>query len=190
MKVHSTDPVAYQVTPSSPKIALPSVGALVDHYGSITNALKAGDPAVKQAVFIAEKYYFETIERVGDEKMNHPDAVRRFLSIRLCDLEHESFCVLFLDSRLGVLSFEEMFRGTVDGASVFPREVVKRALEHNATMIIVAHNHPSGSSEPSQADRILTRRLADACRLFDIMIKDHFVIGKGEIASFAERGWL
>lgn len=83
-----------------------------------------------------------------------------------------------------------MFEGTIDAASVYPREVVKRALHHNAAALILAHNHPSGIAEPSQADRRITRRLTDALALVDIRILDHFVVGDGEVVSFAERGWI
>ena len=85
---------------------------------------------------------------------------------------------------------EVLFEGTIDAASVYPREVVKRALHHNAAALILAHNHPSGVAEPSQADRRITRRLTDATALVDIRILDHFVIGDGEVVSFAERGWI
>lgn len=83
-----------------------------------------------------------------------------------------------------------MFEGTIDAASVYPREVVKRALEHNAAALILAHNHPSGVAEPSQADRRITRRISDALALVDIRILDHFVVGDGDVISFAERGWI
>jgi DNA repair protein RadC len=97
---------------------------------------------------------------------------------------------LDLDIRHRVIAFEELFRGTIDGASVHPREVVRAALKHNAAALIFAHNHPSGVAEPSDADRRLTRRLSDALALVDIRVLDHFVVGDGEVASFAERGWL
>ena len=119
-----------------------------------------------------------------------PDDTRRYLSCRLRGYPHEVFACLFLDNRNRVLGFEEMFRGTIDGATVHPREVVKRALEHNAAALIVAHNHPSGVAEPSHADRALTRRLVDAVALVDIRLLDHLVIGDGEVVSFAERGFL
>ncbi len=100
------------------------------------------------------------------------------------------FCCLFLDNRNRVISFDELFRGTIDGASVHPREVVKIALQRNAAAVILAHNHPSGVAEPSQADEIITRRLRDALGLVDIRILDHFVIGEGDCVSFAERGLI
>ena len=100
------------------------------------------------------------------------------------------FACLFLDNRHRVISFEEMFRGTIDGTSVHPRTIVQRALTLNAAALIAAHNHPSGVSEPSQADRSLTRRLQEALALVDVRLLDHLVIGDGEATSFAERGWL
>jgi DNA repair protein RadC len=119
-----------------------------------------------------------------------PDATRRFLVARLRDLPHEVFACLFLDNRHRVIAFEELFRGTLDGASVHPREVVKATLRHNAAALILAHNHPSGVAEPSDADRLITRRLREALGLVDVRVLDHFVVGDGEAVSFAERGWL
>ncbi|MGI9336127.1 MAG: RadC family protein [Gammaproteobacteria bacterium] len=122
--------------------------------------------------------------------LSSPADTRRFLDARLRAYPYEVFACLFLDNRHRVLGFEEMFRGTIDGANVYPREVVKRALALNAAALIAAHNHPSGVAEPSQADRALTRRLQDALGLVDVRLIDHIVIGDGELVSFAERGWL
>lgn len=122
--------------------------------------------------------------------LTDPDAVRRFLSAQLRDLHHEVFAALFLDNRHRVIVFEELSKGTLNAASVYPREVVKRALAINAGAVIFAHNHPSGVAEPSAADRDLTRRLKQALALVDISVLDHFVVGDGSIVSFAERGWL
>ncbi len=119
-----------------------------------------------------------------------PDATRRFLVARMRDLPHEVFACLFLDNRHRVIAFEELFRGTLDGASVHPREVVKATLRHNAAALILAHNHPSGVAEPSDADRLITRRLREALGLVDVRVLDHFVVGDGYAVSFAERGWL
>ena len=119
-----------------------------------------------------------------------PDAFRDYLQLKLADREHEVFCCVFLDTRHRILAFEPLFRGTIDGASVYPREVVKQALILNACAVILAHNHPSGESEPSQADRDLTRRLQQALTLVDVRVLDHFIIGKGRAYSFAERGLL
>ena len=109
---------------------------------------------------------------------------------RLRDKTREAFYVLFLDNQHRVIKGEVLFEGTIDSASVYPREVVKRALDHNAAALILAHNHPSGAAEPSQADRRITRRIGDALALVDIRVLDHFVVGDGEVVSFAERGWI
>ena len=106
------------------------------------------------------------------------------------DLPHEVFAVLFLDNRHRVIAFEEMFRGTIDGASVHPREVVRRSLQHNAAALILCHNHPSGVAEPSQADRRITARLSDALGLIDVRVLDHLIIGDQECCSMARRGLL
>jgi DNA repair protein RadC len=119
-----------------------------------------------------------------------PRAVRDFLSARLRDLPHELFCCLFLDRRQRLVHFEELFRGTLDSASVHPREIVKLALQRNAASVIVAHNHPSGVAEPSMADESITRRIQEALALVDIRLIDHIIVGDGCCVSFAERGLL
>lgn len=116
-----------------------------------------------------------------------PDDTRRFLQLKMHKLEHEVFSVLFLDNRHRLLAFEEMFRGTIDGSAVHPREVVKRALQHNAAAVILAHNHPSGVAEPSRADEAITRRLKEALGFVEIRVLDHLVVGD-EVVSMAERG--
>jgi DNA repair protein RadC len=122
--------------------------------------------------------------------MTAPDAVRDYLRLQLSHQEREVFAVVFLDTRHRVLAYEELFYGTIDGASVHPREVVKAALRCNAAAVILAHNHPSGVAEPSQADQRITQRLKEALALVDVRVLDHFVIGSGERVSFAERGLL
>jgi DNA repair protein RadC len=124
------------------------------------------------------------------DSLENPEATRRFLCSRLRHHPYEVFACLFMDNRHRVIVFEEMFRGTIDGASVHPREVVRRALQHNAAAVILAHNHPSGIAEPSRADIHLTRRLSDALALVDIRVLDHLVIGDGDGVSLAERGLL
>ncbi|MBT8135950.1 MAG: DNA repair protein RadC [Gammaproteobacteria bacterium] len=143
---------------------------------------------LQAAVEIVRRNLRETLDR--PDALTSPRATRRFLHARLRDLPHEVFCCLLLDNRNRVISFEELFRGTIDGASVYPREVVKLALERNAAALILAHNHPSGVAEPSHADEIITRRLRDALALVDIRVLDHFVIGEGDCVSFAERGLI
>jgi len=117
-------------------------------------------------------------------------ATRRYLTSRLRHQPHEVFACLFLDNRHRMIRYEELFHGTIDGASVHPRQVVRRALHHNAAALIFAHNHPSGVAEPSRADEQITRRLKDALGLIDVRVLDHFVIGDGQAVSFAERGLL
>ncbi|HVY65410.1 MAG TPA: DNA repair protein RadC [Gammaproteobacteria bacterium] len=114
----------------------------------------------------------------------------RYLSARLLDLPHEVFSCLFLDTRHRLIRYEELFRGTIDGATVYPREVVKRALQCNASAVIVGHNHPSGVAEPSEADRSITIKLAKALALVEIRLLDHLVVSRGGHVSLAERGLL
>ena len=116
-----------------------------------------------------------------------PDESKDYVKLQLAERPYEVFACLFLDGHHRVIAFEELFRGTIDGCSVHPREVVKTALAHNAAAVILAHNHPSGNAEPSQADRRITDRLRDALALVDVRVLDHLVVGK-EVVSFAERG--
>ena len=122
--------------------------------------------------------------------LSNPELVKDYLQFKLVTKEHEVFALLLLDSQHRVLQFVELFRGTLDAASVYPREVVKEVLSYNAAAVILAHNHPSGVAEPSQADRRITERLSKALGIIDVAVLDHFVIGCGEMVSFAERGWL
>jgi len=119
-----------------------------------------------------------------------PGKVKEYLALQLGSREHEVFAVLFLDAQTRLLRLEEMFRGTLTQTSVYPREVVKRALELGAAAVILAHNHPSGAAEPSRADEYLTQTLKSALALIDVRVLDHLVVGHGQIVSFAERGLL
>ena len=147
-------------------------------------------PAHPQEINVAASERLLEALKANTRPLSSPDEVRRFLRLRLRELEHEVFAAIFVDNRNRVIAFEELFRGTIDGASVHPREVVKAALNHNAAAIILAHNHPSGIAEPSQADEVITRRLKSALALVDIRILDHLVIGDATTVSFAERGIL
>jgi DNA repair protein RadC len=120
----------------------------------------------------------------------NPRTVRDYLAVHYAGMEREVFSCLFLDNRHRLIVLEEMFLGTIDGASVHPREVVKRALKLNAAAVILAHNHPSGVAEPSQADEMITARIRDALALVDIRVLDHLVVGGATVTSFAERGLL
>ncbi len=124
------------------------------------------------------------------QALESPRATREYLIVRLAPLEHEVFCCIFLDNRHRVIAFEELFRGTVDGASVHPREVIKRTLAHNAAAVILAHNHPSGVAEPSRADELITLRLRDGLAHIDVRLLDHLIVGGASIVSLAERGVL
>ena len=124
------------------------------------------------------------------DALTHPAACADYLRARIGGFPYEVFVCLFLDNRHRVIACEELFRGSIDGASVHPREVVRRCLAHNAAAVIFAHNHPSGVAEPSQADREITRHLRQALELIEVRVLDHFVIGSGSALSLAERGWL
>ncbi|MDX1458048.1 MAG: DNA repair protein RadC [Marinobacter sp.] len=138
----------------------------------------------------------EMARRVMDEPLRQgsplrsPEDTRAYLRSRLGTYPHEVFAALLLDNRHRVIQYREMFRGTIDGAAVYPREVVRQALEDNAAAVIFAHNHPSGVAEPSQADISLTVRLKEALGLVDIRVLDHMVVGHGEVVSLAERGLI
>jgi DNA repair protein RadC len=137
---------------------------------------------------VARRYYEQALP--AGQPIRSPADTEAFLMARLRDLPHELFCCLYLDNRHRIISFEELFRGTIDGTSVYPREVVKQALAANAAAVILAHNHPSGVAEPSQADERITRRLKAALELVDIRLLDHLVIGDGTSTSLASRGMI
>ncbi len=121
--------------------------------------------------------------------LTSPQASKDYVKLQLATYEHEVFACLFLDNKHRVITFEKLFRGSINSASVYPREVVKACLKHNAAAVILAHNHPSGVSEPSQADLSITSRLSDALALIDVRILDHLIVGE-DVTSFAERGLI
>ena len=140
------------------------------------------------ALELGNRHLAAALER-GDA-LTDPAAAGRYFARRLRPHRHEVFAALFLDTRHRALAFEELFRGTVDGAEVHPREVVRRALAHNASAIVVGHNHPSGNAEPSIADRAITARLKQALSLVEIRLLDHFIVGDGAPVSLSARGWV
>ena len=142
--------------------------------------------ALRAVPQLARRYYVESLP--AGESLRSPADTEAFLKAHMRDLDHELFCCLFLDNRHRVLSFSKLFRGTIDGTSVYPREVVKEALAINAAAVILAHNHPSGVAEPSQADERITQRLKSALDLVDIRLLDHLIIGDGDATSLARRG--
>lgn len=142
-----------------------------------------------QAVLeMARRHLAEALQRT--DALCSPRAVRDYLSAQLRHRRREVFCCLYLDSQHRVIAFEELFEGTINAASVYPREVVQAALQKGAAAVILAHNHPSGVSEPSQADIWITERLTQALELVDIKVLDHMIVGEGEALSFAEQGLI
>lgn len=160
--------------------------ALLNEHSSL-HGIESNTDLISAALELSMRYLYEKLER-GDALCS-PAQSRQYLQLQLGSYPHEVFACLFLDNRNRVIKFDKMFRGTIDGASVYPREVVKEALNCNAAAVIFAHNHPSGVAEPSHADETITKRLKDALSMVDIRVLDHFVIGD-EVVSFAERGLL
>lgn len=175
---------------------------LIDSFGGLRGLMTASRQSfcavrgLGTAKYAQVQAAMEMARRVLDEPLRQgdplrsPDDTRRYLSSRLATYPHEVFASLLLDNRHRVIRYLELFRGTIDGAAVYPREVVRLALEHNAAAVIFAHNHPSGVAEPSQADITLTGRLKEALKLVDIRVLDHMIVGHGEVVSLAERGLM
>ena len=175
---------------------------LMERFGSLS-ALFSADVAALRAMMglgVAKaaqlSAVMEMARRALREKLDRgsalgsPQAVRDYLRLKLQNRPHEVFVGVFLDAQNRVLAIEELFRGTLTQTSVYPREVVKRALYHNAAALIFAHNHPSGIAEPSRSDEALTQALKQSLALVDVKVLDHFVVGAGAAMSFAERGLL
>ena len=168
---------------------------MLQQHGSLTAALAAArDQQTEQAARLVAAV--EIVTRALKEKitngsaLNSPASVREYLRLKLQSLPHEVFVALFLDAQNRVIEIEELFRGTLTQTSVYPREVVKRALHHNCGAVIFAHNHPSGVAEPSRADETLTQALKQALALIDVRVLDHFIVAGSGVISFAERGLL
>jgi DNA repair protein RadC len=146
-------------------------------------------PATADEIIAAAREHMSRRVRRGTQ-LTSPKATRDYLSLKLGTLEREVFAVIFLDKRHRLISYQEMFQGTIDGAAVHPREVVKEALKQNAAAVILAHPHPSGVAEPSRADELITTRLRDALGLVDIRILDHIIVAGGDAISMAEKGLI
>lgn len=184
------------------KSAVDLARELLGRFGGLRNLLTAdraalcAAPGLGAAKFAQLQAVLEMARRHLAEKLTRGAALnssadtKLFLQARLRDRPHEVFCCLFLDNRHRVLAFEELFRGTLNGTAVYPREIVKRAMAHNAAAVVLVHNHPSGAAEPSRADELLTVRLREALGLVDVRVLDHVVVGDGEMVSFSERGLL
>ena len=175
---------------------------LLTRFGNLTQLFSASEKdfcgmhGMGQAKFVQLQAVLEMSQRALQEEMprgdalNSPGAVRDYLQLLLGGRQQEVFLVLFLDTQHRVIASEELFHGTLGQTSVYPREVVKRALAHNAAAVIFAHNHPSGVAEPSQSDQHLTTALKQALGLVDVRVLDHFVVAVGQVLSFAEKGLL
>jgi len=175
---------------------------LLERFGGLRGLLRASRAALQSepglgpaksssliAVLELSRRHLQEVLVRGDP-LESPEVTEKYLQSVLRDHPHEVFACLFLDTRHRVIAFEELFHGTIDGATVYPRVVVEKALRHGAAALIAAHNHPSGVSEPSLADQAITRRLKEALALLDIRLLDHFVIGDGPAVSMAARGLL
>lgn len=175
---------------------------LLARFGRVSRVLAAAHPELVAVPGVGEARsaqiaaVMELARRALAEEMRardslaSPAAVRGYLRLRMQDLAHECFYCVFLDAQNRVIAADEMFRGTLTQTSVYPREILKRALHHNAAAVILAHNHPSGVAEPSIQDQALTRTLAEALSLVDVKVLDHFIVAPGACLSFAERGLL
>jgi DNA repair protein RadC len=184
------------------KTAVDLARELLAQFGSLRALLQANleefsrQPGLGPAKFAHLQAVLEMARRHLHEELSQgnaltsPDLTRNFLAAQLRGYPHEVFACLFLDNQHRVLRFQELFHGTLNGASVYPREVVKHALAVNAAAVILAHNHPSGLNQPSETDRQITQRLKQALDLIDIRVLDHFIIGEGRAFSFAEHGLL
>ncbi len=184
------------------KTAVDLARDLLHEHGSLRNLMAAdyshfcASHGLGQAKYVQLQAVLEMGRRHLHETLKHGDALtspqhtRSYLSARLRGYPYEVFACLFLDNQHRVIEYEELFQGTIDGASVHPREVVRRAISHNAAAVILAHNHPSGVAEPSSSDTQITQRLKDALALVDVRVIDHIVVGDGEMTSLAERGLL
>lgn len=147
--------------------------------------IKYEDSIVRRAMKI-----LETRTNYGTRSFLHPDTTKQYVQLKIGARQQEIFLVMFLSNQNKLLAAEEMFYGTIDAASVWPREIIKRALEHNAAALIFAHNHPSGSTNPSERDRALTTRLIKACDTVDLRVLDHVIVTANDSFSFAEKGVL
>ncbi len=176
--------------------------ALLTQFGGLRKLMSAGETAFCSARGLGPAKYaqlravtemvtrYSCAELVRGALLGNPEETRTYLSAQLRNHANEVFACLFLDSRHRVIAFEKLFFGTVDGASVHPRVVVSKALDHNASAAIFAHNHPSGIAEPSRADHDITNRLKEALALIDVRVLDHLIIGDQESCSFAELGMI
>lgn len=184
------------------KTAVDLARDLLSRFGGLRDLLTAGRESLCDIPGLGEAKYVQLIAALEVGKrhleakltrgaaLESPRDTLEYLQACLRDRAYEVFCCLFLDNRHRVLAFEELFRGSLTGTAVYPREVVKRALKLNAAAVILVHNHPSGVAEPSRADEVLTDRIKEALTLVDVRVLDHIVVGDGESVCFSERGLI
>ena len=166
-------------------------GLLSASQQQLTNLKGLGQAKVAELSAILEICQRVLSQRMAERSViNSPSTTRQYLQLHFRGLQREEFACLFLDTRHRVLTLETLFQGTIDSAAIYPREVVKRALELNAAAVIISHNHPSGDPQPSESDIRITHEIRDALKLLDIRLLDHIVIGKGEVVSLAEHGLI
>jgi len=195
--------LAQILTPGRTAIPAGEIAAnLIAEFGSIRGAVTASQPDLLgiPGIGLHRATLLNNLQEICCRYLQHtltpgtaiqsPADSRNYLTVRLRDRPQEVFCAIFLDNRHRVLAFEELFFGTIDATTVYPREVLRRALHRNAAAVILAHNHPSGVAEPSAADQSITRRIRDALELIDVRLLDHFIIGDGSCVSLAARGML
>ena len=189
-------------TGSKGKSAVDLARELLSEFGGLRHILEASQgefcahhglgPAkytqLQAVLEMSRRHLKQDLQR--QDAFSNPDLVRAYLTSRLRHRQQEVFVCLFLDAQHRLIIYEELFQGSIDGASVYPREVVKRALAHNAAAVIFAHNHPSGVAEPSVSDERITGRLMKALELVEVRTLDHFIVGEGQVVSMAERGLL
>jgi DNA repair protein RadC len=175
---------------------------LIKDFGSMSDFLRADKrrcleqfgigPAhyasMQAALELARRHYGHAVR--SDSSVENPAEMRSFVLTQLRDKPYEVFCVLHLDVHYRLMAFQELFRGSTDSAGIYPREVVREVMTRNAFAVILAHNHPSGTAEPSQADRLVTRRIRDALALIEVKVLDHLVVGDTRVVSFADRGLI
>jgi DNA repair protein RadC len=170
--------------------AMGGIGGLLDASDASLQAVKGLGPAKRaELIAIAEIARRATAQRLREQPvMSNPQLVSEQLQLLIASRAHECFVVLFLDAHMRLITHEELFRGTIDAATVYPREVVVRALHHHASAVILAHNHPTGSTQPSAADQQITRRIEAALATLDMRVLDHFIVTRGACASLREQG--
>jgi len=175
---------------------------MLKHFGGLRQLLKADSKTfcevkglglakfaqLQACLELSSRFFEQTLQQ--STVFNSVDVTKRYLTNKIRDKEHEVFSCLYLNNQHALIHSEELFRGTIDSASVHPREIVKKALKYNAAALIIAHNHPSGVAEPSQSDEIITGKIKAALELVEIRLLDHFIVGNGQITSLAERGIL